>query len=326
MARAGPGRTGSWHGDGTSPALAISLGLRPWFLTTRDQFVPPPPASGTVASGRPRDRARRDRRADARADPRHLGLGAKRGDALERDRRRHHRPRPPVRVRRRAKPHVPNMASRTRRSRAGRQLTYWYRAPPRPTRLSTCPCRCRTSPPISAHATLFSAGAAVLGRLGPDERDRSTAWPTWPRVTVWGGCTIRRQCRGARSSVSLAEAAIAVLAAETPRKRATPRRKTLGSPAPMRRRQDLGRRALGHALRAGGRRVVAIKAAETGASDAPPARGRALLASDTGNRALGASTDSRAVEPVLARRPRASRRPRRDAPPTELWVRTRTSC
>ena len=183
----GPGR---WHGERTAPALAISLGLRPWFLAKRDQFRPPPPPSPDSPGFRAAivDGSQRDRLQDPRADARDVGLGAERRHALERIAGG-------IILRRRL--------SETDAARAlmylnmtlsdatiacwDAKLTYWY---PRPSQVDpsidlSVPLPDFPSYP-SAHATLFAAGAAVLGRLVPDERKRSTAWRRRRRLRAYG--------------------------------------------------------------------------------------------------------------------------------------------
>jgi membrane-associated phospholipid phosphatase len=99
------------------------------------------------------------------------------------------------------------------------KLTYWY---PRP---SEADSTLDMSVPLpnfpsypSAHATLFSAGAAVLGRLVPEERDRLDSLADVATDSrVWAG--VHYPFDNAAGTVlgrRVAEAAIAVLDAETP--------------------------------------------------------------------------------------------------------------
>jgi membrane-associated phospholipid phosphatase len=164
-----------WHGEGASPALAISLGLKPWFLSRRDQFRPPPPperdspgfrASLAVVRSATGLRTREQTRATWKWARNAATLWSEIAGGI---------------VLRRRLPEVEaartlmylNMAlSDATIACWDAKLTYWY---PRPSQVDP---RLDLSVPLpdfpsypSAHATLFAAGAAVLGHLIPGERD-----------------------------------------------------------------------------------------------------------------------------------------------------------
>ena len=168
---AGPDR---WRPDGGPPSLAISLGLRPWFLTARDQFrppLPPRPGSAALTSGLAavRDATEHRTRAETRATwawarnaatlwSEIAGAAILRQRLSETDAAR-------------ALMYLNMTLSDATIACWDAKLTYWY---PRPSQLDSTidlsiPLPNFPSYP-SAHATLFAAGAAVLGHLMPAEQ------------------------------------------------------------------------------------------------------------------------------------------------------------
>jgi hypothetical protein len=165
-----------WHGEARSPALAISLGLKPWFLERRDQFRPPPPPERnspgfraglavvrTATGTRTRDQAVatwRWARNAATLWSEIAGETILRGKLPEADAAR-------------ALMYLNMTLSDATIACWDAKLTYWY---PRPSQMDP---RLDLSVPLpdfpsypSAHATLFAAGAGVLGHLFPGEQQR----------------------------------------------------------------------------------------------------------------------------------------------------------
>jgi membrane-associated phospholipid phosphatase len=215
----GPDR---WRGDGGPPGLAISLGLRPWFLAARDQFRPPPPpapgsAAFTAALASVRGATEHRTRAETRATWAWARNAATLWSEIAGD----------VIVRRRlAEPEAArvlmylNMAlSDATIACWDAKLTYWS---PRPSEADpaldlSIPLPNFPSYP-SAHATLFATGAAVLGHLVPAEQaalDSVALEATSSRV--WAGVHYPFDNEaGSRLGRQVAAAALAVLDAETP--------------------------------------------------------------------------------------------------------------
>ena len=213
----GPDR---WRADGGPPSLAISLGLRPWFLAARDQFRPPPPpspGSQELAAGLAavRDATRNRSRAETRATWAWARNAATlwseiAGEAILR--RQLSEPDAA-----RALMYLNMTLSDATIACWDAKLTYWY---PRPSQLDS---RIDLSVPLpnfpsypSAHATLFAAGAAVLGHLVPEEQaalDSLAREATMSRV--WAGVHYPFDNEaGARLGRQVAGAALLVLAAE----------------------------------------------------------------------------------------------------------------
>ena len=215
-----PSGPAMWRGQGSAPALAISLNLQPWFLARRDQFrPPPPPAPGSAELA--------------------VGLAAVRGATA-------HRTRPQTRatwawarnaatlwseiaggviVRRglseleaaRALMYLNMALSDATIACWDAKLTYWS---PRPSQLDE---KIDLSIPVpdfpsypSAHAALFATGAAVLGHLVPAEQamlDSLAREATDSRV--WAGAHFPfDNDAGTLLGRHVADAAIAVLEAE----------------------------------------------------------------------------------------------------------------
>jgi len=210
----------TWKGEGSSPALAISLGLKPWFLERRDQFRPPPPperdsdgfraALATVRSAtglRTREQTRLTWKWARNAATLWSEIAG--GIILRRGL-------PEVEAAR-ALMYLNMTLSDATIACWDAKLTYWY---PRPSQVDplidmSIPLPDFPSYP-SAHATLFAAGADVLGRLIPDERetlDSLAAEATDSRV--WAGVHFPfDNAAGIQLGGRVASAAIAVLEAE----------------------------------------------------------------------------------------------------------------
>lgn len=185
----GPGR---WRGEGAVPALAISLGLPRYYLTRRDQFrPPPPPAPGTAAFAAALDTVRWATGHRTREQTRATWAWARNAATLWSEiaggviLRRHL----PELAAARVLVAVNQTLSDATIACWDAKLTYWY---PRPSQVDSSldlsvPLPDFPSYP-SAHATLFAAGAAVLGHLVPAEQaaldslaDQAT------RSRVWAG-------------------------------------------------------------------------------------------------------------------------------------------
>ena len=215
----GPGR---WHSDGGPPSLAISLGLRPRFLTAPDQFrPPPPPAPGseelTSALLAVRDATRHRSRAETIATwawarnaatlwSEIAGQAILRQHLSELDAAR-------------ALMYLNMTLSDATIACWDAKLTYWY---PRPSQVDST---IELSVPLpnfpsypSAHATLFAAGASVLGHLLPAEQpvlDSLAREATASRV--WAGVHYPfDNDAGARLGRRVAAAAGRVVDAERP--------------------------------------------------------------------------------------------------------------
>ncbi|HKT60917.1 MAG TPA: vanadium-dependent haloperoxidase [Gemmatimonadales bacterium] len=165
-----------WRGEGRSPALAISIGLKPWFLERRDQFRPAPPperdspgfrAGLAVVRSATGTRTREQTIMTWRWARNAATLWSEiAGETILR------RKLPEVDAAR-ALMYLNMTLSDATIACWDAKLTYWY---PRPSQTDP---RLDLSVPLpdfpsypSAHATLFAAGAAVLGHLLPGEQKR----------------------------------------------------------------------------------------------------------------------------------------------------------
>lgn len=214
---AGPDR---WRGDGTPPGLAIALGLRPWFLASRDEFrPPPPPAPGTPAFAEGLAAVRTASEQRTRVQTRATWAWARNaatlwseiaGDLILRRRLSE-------RDAARALMYLNMTLSDATIACWDAKLSYWLIRP------SEADSTIEPSIPVpnfpsypSAHATLFAAGAAVLGHLVPEEQatlDSLAREATLSRV--WAGVHYPfDNDAGARLGRQVAGAAIRVLDAE----------------------------------------------------------------------------------------------------------------
>jgi membrane-associated phospholipid phosphatase len=209
-----------WRGEGRSPALAISLGLKPWFLERMDQFRPPSPPERnspgfnaglavvrTATGTRTREQTRltwRWARNAATLWSEIAGETILRRKLPEADAARSFM--------------YLNMAlSDATIACWDAKLTYWY---PRPSQVDplldlSVPLPDFPSYP-SAHATLFAAGASVLGHLLPDERERLDSLAAEATDSrVWAGVHFPfDNSAGIQLGRRVAEAANAVVDAE----------------------------------------------------------------------------------------------------------------
>jgi PAP2 superfamily len=224
-----PGGPDRWRGEGGPPALAMSVGLRPWFLTAAEQFrPPPPPAPGTAEFAGELAAVRAATEHRTRAETRATWAYARNaatlwseiaGDAILR--------------RRLSEPDAAralmylNMAlSDAMIACWDAKLAYWQ---PRPSELDPALDLSIPLPDFpaypSAHATLFATGAAVLGRLIPAEQaalDSIAREATASRV--WAGVHYPiDNAAGTRLGGQVAEAALLVLDAEAEPARAVGR-------------------------------------------------------------------------------------------------------
>jgi hypothetical protein len=209
-----------WRGDGQPPGLAISVGLRPWFLATRDQFrPPPPPAPGSAAFTAALAAVRAATEQRTRAETRATWAWARNaatlwseiaGEAIVRRRL----PEPDAA---RALMYLNMALSDATIACWDAKLTYWSRRP------SEVDSTLDLSIPLpnfpaypSAHATLFATGAVVLGHLIPAEQaalDSVAREATSSRV--WAGVHYPFDNEaGSRLGRQVAAAALAVIDAE----------------------------------------------------------------------------------------------------------------
>ena len=214
---AGPFR---WRGEGKSPALAISLGLKPWFLERRDQFRPPPPpehnspgfrASMAVVRTATGTRTREQTLLTWRWARNAATLWSEiAGEAMLRRKL-------PETDAARALMYLNMALSDATIACWDAKLTYWY---PRPSQVDP---RLDLSVPLpdfpsypSAHATLFAAGAGVLGHLLPGERQRLDSLAAEATDSrVWAGVHFPfDNSAGIQLGRRVAEAANAVIDAE----------------------------------------------------------------------------------------------------------------
>ena len=220
---AGPSR---WHGEGKSPALAISLGLQPWFLERRNQFRPPPPPERdspglragmavvrTATGTRTREQTILTWRWARNAATLWSEIA---GETILRRKL-------PETDAARALMYLNMALSDATIACWDAKLTYWY---PRPSQMDP---RLDLSVPLpdfpsypSAHATLFAAGADVLGHLLPDERPRLDSLADEATDSrVWAGVHFPfDNSAGIQLGRRVAEAANAVIDAEATSSRA----------------------------------------------------------------------------------------------------------
>jgi len=212
-----PSGSGVWRSDGSPPSLAISLGLRPWFLAARDQFrPPPPPAPGSPALisalAAVRDATGHRTRAETRATWAWARNAATlwseiAGEAIL---RQHLSELDAAR----ALMYLNMTLSDATIACWDAKLTYWY---PRPSQVDSTIELSVALPNFpsypSAHATLLAAGAVVLGHLVPAEQaalDSLAREATLSRV--WAGVHYPFDNEaGARLGRQVAEAALLVL-------------------------------------------------------------------------------------------------------------------
>jgi membrane-associated phospholipid phosphatase len=215
-----PKGAGRWQGDGTAPSLAISLGLRPWFLASRDELrPPPPPAPGSPAFAEALSAVRTVGEARTRAQTKATWAWARNAATLwseivgELILRRRLSERDAAR----ALMYLNMTLSDATIACWDAKLTYWLLRP------AEADSTIEPSIPVpnfpsypSAHATLFAAGAAVLGHLVPEEQatlDSLASEATASRV--WAGVHYPfDNDAGAALGRRVAEAAIRVLDAE----------------------------------------------------------------------------------------------------------------
>jgi len=218
-----------WHGEGRSPALAISVGLRPWFLERRDQFRPPPPpernspgfrAGLAVVRTATGTRTREQTIATWRWARNAATLWSEiAGETILRREL-------PETDAARALMYLNMTLSDATIACWDAKLTYWY---PRP---SEADPRLDLSVPLpdfpsypSAHATLFAAGAGVLGHLLPSEQQRLDSLAGEATDSrVWAGVHFPfDNSAGIQLGRRVAEAANAVIDAEGTSSRAAAR-------------------------------------------------------------------------------------------------------
>jgi membrane-associated phospholipid phosphatase len=209
-----------WRGEGASPALAISLGLKPWFLQRRDQFRPPPPPGRdspgfragmavvrTATGTRTKEQTVLTWRWARNAATLWSEIA---GETILRRKL-------PETDAARALMYLNMALSDATLACWDAKLTYWY---PRPSQLDP---RLDLSVPLpnfpsypSAHATLFAAGAAVLGHLLPGEQPRLDSLASEATDSrVWAGVHFPfDNSAGIQLGRQVAEAANAVIDAE----------------------------------------------------------------------------------------------------------------
>ena len=215
-----PVGAGRWRGEGGPPGLAISVGLRPWFLASRDRFRPPPPpvpgsADFAAALAAVRSATEHRTRAETRATWAWARNGATlwseiAGDVIL----RRHLSEPDAA---RALMYLNMALSDATIACWDAKLTYWS---PRPSEVDST---LDLSIPVpnfpaypSAHATLFATGAMVLGHLVPAEQAaldslarEATASRVWAGVHYpfdnEAGTRLGRQVAGAALQVLDAE-------------------------------------------------------------------------------------------------------------------------
>ena len=209
-----------WRGEGRSPALAISLGLKPWFLERWDQFRPPSPPERdspgfraglavvrTATGTRTREQTLltwRWARNAATLWSEIVGQTILRRKLPEADAAR-------------SLMYLNMALSDATIACWDAKLAYWY---PRPSQVDplldlSVPLPDFPSYP-SAHATLFAAGAGVLGHLLPDERERLDSLAAEATDSrVWAGVHFPfDNSAGTQMGRRVAEAAKAVIDAE----------------------------------------------------------------------------------------------------------------
>jgi membrane-associated phospholipid phosphatase len=234
-APAGPGR---WRGEREVPALAISLGLPPRYLASRDQLRPPPPPElGSPAFGAALDSVRSATAQRTRQQTRATWTWARNAATLWSEiaggvivRRRLPEP-----AAARALMALNLALSDATIACWDAKLYYWY---PRPSQMDSTldlsvPLPDFPSYP-SAHATLFATGAAVLGHLVPEEQgmlDSLAAEAT--RSRVWAGVHYPfDNAAGTTLGRGVAGSAIAALDAGPATPHPVPARSARASPPP----------------------------------------------------------------------------------------------
>jgi membrane-associated phospholipid phosphatase len=215
-----PVGAGHWRGDGGPPGLAISIGLRPWFLAGPDQFrPPPPPAPGSADFAAALAAVRTATGHRSRAETRATWAWARNGATLWSEIAgdvilRRHLSEPEAA---RALMYLNMALSDATIACWDAKLTYWS---PRPSEVDSTLDISIPLPDFpaypSAHATLFATGAMVLGHLVPAEQaalDSLAREATASRV--WAGVHYPFDNEaGTRLGRRVAEAALQVLDAE----------------------------------------------------------------------------------------------------------------
>jgi membrane-associated phospholipid phosphatase len=215
-----PGGPGHWRGEGGRPGLAISVGLRPWFLAAPDQFrPPPPPAPGSAEFVAALTAVRTATGHRTRAETRATWAWARNGATLWSEIAgdvivRRHLSEPEAA---RALMYLNMALSDATIACWDAKLTYWS---PRPSEVDSALDLSIPLPDFpaypSAHATLFATGAMVLGHLVPAEQaalDSLAREATASRV--WAGVHYPFDNEaGIRLGRQVAETALQVLDAE----------------------------------------------------------------------------------------------------------------
>jgi membrane-associated phospholipid phosphatase len=215
-----PGGAGHWRGEGGPPGLAISVGLRPWFLAAPDQFRPPPPpapgsAEFVAALAAVRTATGHRTRAETRATWAWARNGATlwseiAGDVIL----RRHLSEPEAA---RALMYLNMALSDATIACWDAKLAYWS---PRPSEVDSTLDLSIPLPDFpaypSAHATLFATGAMVLGHLVPAEQAVLDSLAREATVSrVWAGVHYPFDNEaGTRLGRQVAETALHVLDAE----------------------------------------------------------------------------------------------------------------
>jgi membrane-associated phospholipid phosphatase len=211
---------GHWRGEGGPPGLAISVGLRPWFLMGPDQFRPPrPPAPGSADFAAALAAVGTATVHRTRAETRATWAWARNGATLWSEIAgdvilRRHLSEPDAA---RALMYLNMALSDATIACWDAKLTYWSPRPSEvdPTLDLSVPLPDFPSYP-SAHAALFATGAMVLGHLVPAEQaalDSLAREATASRV--WAGVHYPFDNEaGTRLGRQVAEAALQVLDAE----------------------------------------------------------------------------------------------------------------
>jgi PAP2 superfamily len=214
----GPGR---WRADSQPPALAISLSLRPWFLTATDQLRPPPPPGYDTPPFRAAlDEVRQVTQARTREQTKATWRWARNaatlwseiaGDLIL----RHHLSEPEAA---RLEMYLNMTLSDATIACWDAKLTYWLLRPSQAdsTIDSSVPLPHFPSYP-SAHATLFTAGATVLGHLVPSARAALDSIAREATISrLWAGVHYRFDNEaGAKLGRSVGELAAAAIDRET---------------------------------------------------------------------------------------------------------------
>ena len=215
-----PAGAGRWRSEEGPPSLAISLRLRPWFLRSSSQFRPGPPPA--LASDAFRDALAEVRTATARrtrAETRATWAWARNAATLWSEIAGEVILREQLSERQAARMlmYLNMTLSDATIACWDAKLAYWY---PRPSQVEpaldlSVPLPNFPSYP-SAHATLFAAGSAVLGRLVPAQRARLDSLAREATLSrLWAGVHYRFDNEaGARLGRDVAALAITALEAE----------------------------------------------------------------------------------------------------------------